>query len=344
MGDLLKAFDSMVLMACRGTNDVEAILKSDAFWNQVDTLEKRMVDREDSSTLVSKLHVEINQLDKEISKETERLESLLTQLHTMPEVDEEADEADIDLMRTVPSLRQSILMKRYAKYAIYAQGVVQVQREYELDPSKSLRFKEKGTEDEQVSAFAPGARALLKRTMRVDQVRKQRVAERDGASLPNGGRPADALNAHKLHFPGPVFGHQRSPSEVDDRSLDSRSVDSSLDEEFIPGKRWIPPPLPELCPPPPNMPSRRDINEASWARPGFSAKDTSDRAKKKFFDAHLPKVNPLNWYLVSICPNYHYSLFAVMVTGKGWSSHSPDISGFDSMFFLSSYVVPTLCH
>ena len=290
--ELLKAFDNMVLKAFRDTNDVASMLMSDEFWKEVDHLEGKLAEEEDLAKLEFKLGKEIEQLEKEMKQEAAHLQSIISGT-AAPTEQELADLAEEELVgenvlyTDMPSLRRSILMKRYAKYRIYSQGVAEMQREHNLDPSKYLKFKEEG--EYGVSGFASGARALWKRTMRADHVKKQREAEKGGAFLPLAARPDVVFNGKKLNFVGPVFGCKKREASMDE-SMQSSLDDSVQEEEFVPGTRWIPPPMPELRPPAPKMPTRNDLNHASWARPGQTAKDTTDRAKLKFFEAHLPKV------------------------------------------------------
>jgi hypothetical protein len=293
MDDLLSAFDAMVLKAFRNTDDVEAMLKSDAFWEEVDVLETKLAQEEDLTKLEIKLRKEYEQLEKEMKSEEEAIRAALALKMTDPEAavlaalagGEELEEHE--LYKDMPSLRQAILMKRYAKYRVFAQGMAEKQRERDLDPSKQLLFREEG--DFGDSGFAPGARALWRREMSSQHVKKQRQAEIDGAFIPAGGRPSGALNAQRLQFVGPVFGHQTPASVMELSGNTSISAASEVDEAYVPGQRWKPPPMPELRPPAPKMPTRRDLNHASWARPGASLKETSDRAKRRFFEAHLPK-------------------------------------------------------
>ena len=298
MSDLLAAFDTMVLKAFRDTDDMASMLRSDAFWQEVDSLEKKLAEEEDLAKLELKLGIEIDQLEKEMAQEVVNLEAIMSgnAFPTEGEIAElaEGEESGVsELCKTLPSLQPAVLMKRYAKYRIYAAGIAEMQRQRNLDPSKYLAFKDEGHDAD--SGFASGARALWKRTMRTDHIRQQREAEKDGAFVPSGVRPAHAFDAKKLHFIGPVFASKALPSEVDASSLESSLLASTEqeEEEFVPGTRWIPPPMPELRPPAPTMPTRRDLARASWARPGHTAKDTTDRAKQKFFDAYLPKVGQL---------------------------------------------------
>ena len=293
MNELLTAFDQMVLKAFRGNDDMASIMTSDTFWQEVDKLERKLAEEEDLTRLEVKLGVEIDQLEKEMAQEVVNLDAIMSgsAIPTEQEIAELAEGGDAglnELCKDLPSLRKSVLMKRYAKYRIYAAGIAERQRQHNLDPSKHLMFQDESFDSD--SGFASGARALWKRTMRTDHVKQQREAEKDGAFVPSGTRPANALDAKKMHFIGPVFGSKRLPSEVDASSLESSLLTEAEEEEFVPGTRWIPPPMPELRPQAPAMPTRRDLALASWARPGHTAKDTTDRAKKKFFDSHLPKV------------------------------------------------------
>lgn len=308
MTDLLTAFDQMVLKAFRDTDDMASMLRSDAFWQEVDNLERKLAEEEDLAKIEVKLGMEIEQLEKEMAQEVVNLKAILSG-NAVPTEEEIAELAEgegpavYELCKAMPSLQPAVLMKRYAKYRIYAAGIAEMQQQRNLDPSKYLAFTDEGHDAD--SRFASGARALWKRTMRTDHIKQQRDAERDGAFVPSGVRPAHAFDAKKLHFIGPVFASKALPSEVDASSLEESSLLASTEqeeEEFVPGTRWIPPPMPELRPPAPTMPTRRDLALASWARPGHTAKDTTDRAKKKFFDAYLPKVRP---YLYSIFRGRH---------------------------------------
>lgn len=294
MTELLKAFDGMVLKAFRDTDDIESMLKSDAFWKEVDETEAKLAEEEDMTRLELKLQTEIESLEKEMAREVVHIESIIKGTAEMSKEEalalaEDEGATEHALYKTVPSLRHSILMKRYAKYRVYAQGFAEMQHERNLDPGKSLLFREEGEDGN--SGFATGMRALWQRTMNMGHVKNQREAEKDGAFVPEGSRPVHALNAQKLQFVGPIFGSKQPPLVVDE-SANCILHASSIDEkEFVPGTRWKPPPMPELRPPPPKMPTRRDIIHASWSRPGQLAKDTSDRAKAKFFDMHMPKVH-----------------------------------------------------
>lgn len=319
MADLVAAFDAMVLKAFRDTDDVASMLKSDEFWHEVDELEKKLAEEEDLTRLELKLQMEIDQLEKEMAQEVVHIESIMSDTAVMPEeeIPTMLDLEEEELYIKVPTLRQSILVKRYAKYRVYAKSVAEMQRERNLDPSKSLVFKEEGEGGE--SGFSSGARALFKRTMAKDHVQKQRQAEREGAFLPPGSRPEDAVNASRLTFVGPVFGHKK-PTSVIKQSAGSSLHDSNLqEEEFIPGTRWVPPPMPELRPPAPKMPTRKDLTHASWARPGHTGKNVIDRAKTKFFDMHLPKVNACVLFLVlnfQIALRTSLSMCACMLTAR----------------------------
>lgn len=292
MTDLLKAFDNMVLKAFRDTDDVESMLKSDAFWKEVDETEAKLAEDEDLARLEVKLQIEIEQLEKEMALEVVHIEQIIRGAEEMSEEEAlalaaEEKAVENELYKGVPALRHSILMKRYAKYRVYSQGIAEMQHERDLDPGKSLVFREEGEDGK--SGFATGMRALWMRKMNVGHVKLQRAAEKDGAFVPPGSRPVGALNAQKLQFVGPVFGSKRPPSVVDE-SNDTNGHDSTVqEEEFVPGTRWKPPPMPELRPPAPKIPTRRDLIYASWSRPGQTGKDTTDRAKANFFDMHIPK-------------------------------------------------------
>jgi len=292
MSDLLAAFDAMVLKAFRDTDDVESMLKSNEFWNEVDTLESKLAHEEDLTKLEIKLRKEFEHLEKELKTEEEAIISMM-KTGALAASDEESfaledgEEArEQELYKNVPALRQAILARRYAKYRAYAQGIAEMQREHNLDPGRVLAFKEGGEFGE--SGFASGARALWKREMLAQHVRNQRAVEKDGAFIPEGPKPTRVLNAQKVQFVGPVFGHQKPPSVMELSGDTSVSDVSVVEEDFVPGHRWKPPPMPELRPPAPKMPTRRDLIQASWARPGVTFKATPDRAKKKFFDTHLP--------------------------------------------------------
>ena len=58
MSDLLAAFDTMVLKAFRDTDDMASMLRSDAFWQEVDSLEKKLAEEEDLAKLELKLGIE----------------------------------------------------------------------------------------------------------------------------------------------------------------------------------------------------------------------------------------------------------------------------------------------
>ena len=66
MDDLLSAFDAMVLKAFRNTDDIESMLKSDAFWEEVDILENKLAREEDLTKLEIKLRREYEQLEREM--------------------------------------------------------------------------------------------------------------------------------------------------------------------------------------------------------------------------------------------------------------------------------------
>lgn len=293
MSDLLAAFDAMVLKAFRDTDDVESMLKSDEFWKEVDTVESKLAHEEDFTKLEIKLRKEFERLEKEMKEEEEAIKSMMKSgALTAPDEESFALEdgegkREHELYKGMPALRQAILTRRYVKYRVYAQDIAEMQREHDLDPGRALAFKEEG--DFGASGFASGARALWKREMLAQHVRNQRAVEKDGAFVPEGAKPSRVLNAQKVQFVGPVFGHQKPPS-VMELSGDTSVTDVSVVEEvFVPGQRWKPPPMPELRPPAPKMPTRRDLIQASWARPGVTLRATPDRAKKNFFEAHLPK-------------------------------------------------------
>ena len=147
MSSLLAAFDEMVLKAFRDSDDFEAVLKRDAFWKEVDELEAKLQQEEDLTRLEVKVQIEIDQLDREMKEEMAKLESIMSDSFQMPEgepVSPVEDDAESDLYRTNPKLRQAILRQRYAKYRLYAQGVAEMQHEHNLDPSKYLMFGEEG--------------------------------------------------------------------------------------------------------------------------------------------------------------------------------------------------------
>ena len=329
MADLLEAFDAMVLKCLRETKDVDEMLRSNRFWEEVDELEARVADEQDLTKLEMQVNAELDKLENEIKQQGPHIESILSNM--IDGVTESTDEAmaqaetleagDRSLYNLLPNLRQSILVKRYAKYMIRAQGLAQMQREHALDPSKSMSFKEEGELAE--SGFASGARALWKRKMRVDHVNRQREAEKDGAFIPTQPRPADALNAQQLQFVGPVFGSKQPLAVANDSSFDDSRDSREMDEEFIPGQRWKAPPMPDLRPPPPEMPSRRDLAYAAWARPAVTRKQEDDCAKKRFFEMHLPR----RLEGVPAPPSMPSSVRAPPMPGKDIPSHKLSING-----------------